>query len=96
MWEQKLIIIDAVESVGRATMTQTVKDGEPCANKTERLQQRLDQRKRERKNRGEKNTEWWRQNGKKERKKETTQYNPSPNPSHPLSLMGMGRDGIIV
>ena len=37
-----------VESAGQATMTQTVKDGEPCANKTERLQQRLDQGKRER------------------------------------------------
>ena len=41
-----------VESAGQATMTQTVKDGEPCANKTERLQQRLDQGKRERENRG--------------------------------------------
>ena len=51
-------------------MTQTVKDGEPCANKTERLQQRLDQGKRERENRGEREKEIQNDDVKTDRKKE--------------------------
>ena len=65
-----------VESAGQATMTQTVKDGEPCANKTERLQQRLDQRKRERKNRGGRGRKKYRMITSKraERKKERKRH----------------------
>ena len=63
-----------VESAGQATMTQTVKDGEPCANKTERLQQRLDQGKRER----EREKEIQNDDVKTDRmKEETTEFNPN-------------------
>ena len=64
-----------VESAGQATMTQTVKDGEPCANKTERLQQRLDQGKRE--PRRERKKYRMMTSKRTERKKETTEYNPN-------------------